>query len=75
MDLIEKHGQVRTVPMPTWVEVAIDAWATAAGICVPVPESRPRTPANTGPFCQNISGAALLSRVTAGGERLSLLKT
>jgi len=27
-----KHGRVRTVPMPTWVKVAIDAWTAAAGV-------------------------------------------
>jgi integrase len=27
VDLVGKHGRVRTVPMPTWVKVAIDAWA------------------------------------------------
>jgi integrase len=32
VDLVGKHGRVRTVPMPTWVKVAIDAWALAAGI-------------------------------------------
>jgi integrase len=32
VDLVGKHGRVRTVPMPTWVKVAIDAWTTAAGI-------------------------------------------
>jgi len=32
VDLLGKHGRVRTVPMPTWVKVAIDAWATAAGV-------------------------------------------
>jgi site-specific recombinase XerD len=32
VDLRGKHGRVRTVPMPTWVKVAIDAWATAAAI-------------------------------------------
>src|SRR6516225_4529784 len=26
VDLVGKHGRVRTVPMPTWVRVAIDAW-------------------------------------------------
>jgi integrase len=29
-DLVGKHGRVRTVP--TWVKVAIDAWAAAAGM-------------------------------------------
>ena len=32
VDLVGKHGRVRTVPMPTWVKVAVDAWAGAAGI-------------------------------------------
>src|SRR6266567_9274602 len=32
VDLVGKHGRVRTVPMPTWVKVAIDAWTTAANI-------------------------------------------
>jgi integrase len=32
VDLVGKHGRVRTIPMPTWVKVAIDTWTTAAGI-------------------------------------------
>ena len=32
MDLFEKHGRVRTVPMPVWVKVAIDAWTVRAGV-------------------------------------------
>ena len=32
VDLVGKHGRVRTVPMPTWVKVAIDVWAMPAGI-------------------------------------------
>jgi integrase len=32
VDLVGKHGRVRTVPMPTWVKVAIEAWANAAAI-------------------------------------------
>jgi integrase len=32
VDLIGKHGRVRTIPMPTWVKVATDAWTTAAGV-------------------------------------------
>lgn len=31
-DLIGKGGHVRTVPMPTWVKAAVDAWTSAAGI-------------------------------------------
>jgi site-specific recombinase XerD len=29
VDLIGKHGRVRTIPMPTWVKVATDAWTSA----------------------------------------------
>src|SRR5271170_5321837 len=31
VDLVGKHGRVRTIPMPTWVKSAIDAWTSAAG--------------------------------------------
>jgi site-specific recombinase XerD len=32
VDLVGKHGRVRTIPMPTWVKVAIDSWTSAAGL-------------------------------------------
>src|SRR5207248_4029972 len=32
VDLLGKHGRVRTVPMPTWVKVAIDGWTAAASV-------------------------------------------
>jgi len=32
VDLVGKHGRVRTAPMPTWVKVAIDAWALPSGV-------------------------------------------
>src|ERR1700704_5611928 len=32
VDLVGKHGRVRTAPMPTWVKVAIDAWASPADV-------------------------------------------
>jgi site-specific recombinase XerD len=32
VDLLGKHGRIRTIPMPTWVKVAINAWAAAAGV-------------------------------------------
>ncbi len=32
VDLVGKHGRVRTAPMPTWVKVAIDAWITPASL-------------------------------------------
>src|SRR5216684_3357642 len=32
VDLVGKHGRVRTIPVPTWVKVALDAWTSAAGL-------------------------------------------
>jgi site-specific recombinase XerD len=32
VDLVGKHGRVRTIPMPAWVKVTIDAWTSAAGV-------------------------------------------
>jgi len=32
VDLVGKHGRIRTVPMPTFVKVAIDAWTGPAGV-------------------------------------------
>ena len=32
VDLVGKHGRIRTVPMPNWVKVAIDAWTASAGV-------------------------------------------
>ncbi len=32
VDLVGKHGRVRTVPMPSWAKDALDRWAAAAGI-------------------------------------------
>ena len=32
VDLVGKHGRVRTAPMPNWVKVAIDSWTSAAGV-------------------------------------------
>src|SRR3984957_5364370 len=32
VDLVGKHGRVRTAPMPTWVKVAIDAWTLPTGV-------------------------------------------
>lgn len=34
IDLVGKHGRVRTVPMPTWTKGAIDVWSSAAGFSV-----------------------------------------
>ena len=32
VDLVGKHGRVRTIPMPTWVKVAIDSWTSVAAL-------------------------------------------
>lgn len=32
VDLVGKHGRIRTAPMPTWVKVAIDAWTSATAV-------------------------------------------
>jgi len=32
VDLLGKHGRVRSVPMPGWAKAAIDRWSTTAGI-------------------------------------------
>jgi integrase len=32
VDLVGKHGRARTIPVPTWVKVAADAWTVAAGV-------------------------------------------
>jgi len=32
VDLIGKHGRVRTVPVPAWVKVAVDVWTATAGL-------------------------------------------
>jgi integrase len=32
VDLVGKHGRVRTIPMPAWVKNAIEAWTLEAGV-------------------------------------------
>ena len=32
VDLVGKHGRIRTAPMPTWAKVAIDAWTSPAAV-------------------------------------------
>ena len=34
VDLVGKHGRIRTTPVPNWVKVAIDAWTAPATISV-----------------------------------------
>jgi site-specific recombinase XerD len=33
VDLVGKHGRIRSVPIPDFAEVAIDQWSVASGIC------------------------------------------
>ena len=32
VDLVGKHGRVRTAPMPAWVKMAFNAWTLASGV-------------------------------------------
>jgi integrase len=32
VDLVGKHGRVRTVPMPGWSKAKLDSWSTAGGL-------------------------------------------
>src|SRR4029077_4932010 len=56
VDLVGKHSRVRTVPMPTWVKVAIDAWTSAACLV----EGRVFRPVNRGDRAQ---GEAMSEKV------------
>jgi hypothetical protein len=56
VDLVGKHGRVRTIPMPTWVKVAIDAWTTVAGLA----DGRVFRPVNRG---GKLQGEAMSEKV------------
>jgi len=56
VDLIGKHGRVRTVPMPPWVHGAIDAWSASAGLT----EGHVFRPLNR---AGRVSGAAITDKV------------
>ncbi len=56
VDLVGKHGRVRTIPMPTWVKVAIDAWTSAAGLA----DGRVFRPVNRG---DKVQGEAMSEKV------------
>lgn len=56
IDLIGKHGRIRTVPMPAWVKVAIGAWTNFAGIT----QGPIFRPINRG---RRVHGAALREKV------------
>jgi hypothetical protein len=63
VDLRGKHGRVRTVPMPTWVKVAIDAWAAVAGVT----DGAVFRPVNRGDLAR-LWGRPLEQRRTSGGN-------
>ena len=62
VDLYGKHGRVRTIPMPVFVKVAIDAWTAPAGVV----DGHVFRPVNRG---DQVQGAVLLGKscVAAGG--------
>jgi site-specific recombinase XerD len=56
VDLVGKHGRVRTIPMPTWVKSAIEAWTASAGVA----EGHVLRPVNRG---DQITGERLTEKV------------
>jgi site-specific recombinase XerD len=56
VDLVGKHGRVRTIPMPTWVKGAVDAWTLAVGLS----EGHVLRPVNRG---DRITGERLTEKV------------
>jgi len=56
VDLVGKHSRVRTVPMPTWVKVAIDAWTSVACLA----DGRVFRPVNRG---DKVQGEAMSEKV------------
>jgi len=47
VNLLGKHGRVRTVPMPTWVKVAIDVWISRP----PIADGFVFRPVSRGGYC------------------------
>jgi integrase len=56
VDLVGKHERMRTIPIPTWVKGAIDAWTSAAGLA----EGHVLRPVNRG---DQITGEHLTEKV------------
>jgi integrase len=56
VDLVGKHGRVRTIPTPTWAKVAIDAWTSVAGLV----QGRFFRPVNRG---DKVQGEAMSEKV------------
>jgi len=70
VDLLGKHGRVRTIPMPTWVKVAIDAMDGSRGclrrLRVPFDEPRRSSPSGR---AERKGGLAATSGIRDGGRR------
>jgi site-specific recombinase XerC len=82
VDLVGKHGRVRTVPMPTWVLVAVDAWTSAVGVVDgkvfravhrgdQAPLSAKRLSGNSSRDMRQRPASPALRRTTCGGRALS----
>src|SRR5713226_7788703 len=56
VDLVGKHGRLRTIPMPTWVKVAQDAWTSTSGLA----DGRVFRPVNRG---DKVRGEAMSEKV------------
>lgn len=70
VDLRGKHGHIRTVPVPGWVKLAVDEWASAAGITEGrLLRSMNRHGAITG---SSISPQAILAIISLYGQKLGL---
>jgi integrase len=67
-DLVGKGGHVRTVPIPTWVKAAVDAWAAAGGI-THGPVFRAINKGRTSVGRRHVGEGALGRRACCGGSR------
>jgi len=70
VDLVGKHGRVRTIPIPVWTKVAIDDWTTAAAISAgPVFRPVNRKRSNPGYRAGREGRLAVAPEIYSGGGR------
>ena len=70
VDLVGKHGRVRTVPMPSWAKAVLDRWACAARISSG-PVLRPVSKADrVGPG--PLGAQSIFETVAAYGDRIGV---
>lgn len=62
VDLVGKHGRVRTAPMPNWVKLAIDAFTSTSAVA----DGRVFRPVNR---ADQVAGEALSEKVVCGSGR------